>query len=117
MLSANSRRFFHCGVCPLHLKMFGCVCWFRPLSARGEVVLAQPSPPAAVPGEVAEAEGSDISDMDDLCTVLFQMLKHYPQGLRLCRFSDGDDIAVFHPNLITPPRNPQRKDIIVPSGF
>lgn len=30
-------------------------------------------------------EGEDIKDMDDLCFVLFQMLMHNPQGLRLCR--------------------------------
>jgi len=30
-------------------------------------------------------EGEDIKDMDDLCFVLFRMLMHHPQGLRLCR--------------------------------
>jgi len=45
----------------------------------------QPSP-AAAPGAVAAgAEGEDIKDMDDLCLVLFRMLLHHPQGLRLCR--------------------------------
>jgi len=30
-------------------------------------------------------EGEEIKDMDDLCTVLFRMLIHHPQGIRLCR--------------------------------
>lgn len=44
----------------------------------------QPSPSAAasMPGTM---EGEDIKDMDDLCCVLFRMLLHHPQGLRLCR--------------------------------
>jgi hypothetical protein len=43
----------------------------------------QPQPtPAATPGV---PEGDDIKDMDDLCGVLFRMLMHHPQGLRLCR--------------------------------
>lgn len=45
------------------------------------VLQPQPSP-AATPGI---PEGDDIKDMDDLCGVLFRMLLHHPQGLRLCR--------------------------------
>lgn len=44
----------------------------------------QPSP-AAVASVVGTTEGEDIKDMDDLCCVLFRMLLHHPQGLRLCR--------------------------------
>jgi len=32
-----------------------------------------------------ETSGEDIKDVDDLCLVLFRMLIHNPQGLRLCR--------------------------------
>lgn len=74
-----------CHIVQLAIQHRKLVVYHRKMLKPIQVVLAQPSPPAAVPGEVAEAEGSDISDMDDLCTVLFQMLKHYPQGLRLCR--------------------------------
>jgi len=44
----------------------------------------QPSP-AATAGVPGVQEGEDIKDMDDLCGVLFRMLLHHPQGLRLCR--------------------------------
>jgi hypothetical protein len=33
----------------------------------------------------AAAEGEEIKGMDDLCQVLFRMLVHHPQGIRLCR--------------------------------
>lgn len=33
----------------------------------------------------AGAQGEEIKDMDDLCMVLFRMLIHHPQGIRLCR--------------------------------
>jgi len=44
----------------------------------------QPSATSIV-GNLAIQEGEDIKDMDDLCAVLFRMLLHHPQGLRLCR--------------------------------
>lgn len=44
----------------------------------------QPSATGAI-GNPAIQEGEDIKDMDDLCSVLFRMLLHHPQGLRLCR--------------------------------
>lgn len=44
----------------------------------------QPSATSTV-GNLAIQEGEDIKDMDDLCAVLFRMLLHHPQGLRLCR--------------------------------
>lgn len=46
------------------------------------VLQPSPAPAANVPGVV---EGEDIKDMDDLMCVLFRMLLHHPQGLRLCR--------------------------------
>jgi len=33
----------------------------------------------------APVDSEEIKDMDDLCCVLFRMLTHHPQGLRLCR--------------------------------
>jgi hypothetical protein len=44
----------------------------------------QPSAAGNV-GMLPTQEGEDIKDMDDLCGVLFRMLLHHPQGLRLCR--------------------------------
>jgi len=44
----------------------------------------QPSPDTAASAAGAE-DGEEIKDMDDLCCVLFRMLLHHPQGLRLCR--------------------------------
>jgi len=47
-----------------------------------QTVLCQLSP---ANGNGANAEGEEIKDMDDLCMVLFRMLMHHPQGIRLCR--------------------------------
>jgi len=47
-----------------------------------QTVLCQLSP---ANGNGANGEGEEIKDMDDLCTVLFRMLIHHPQGIRLCR--------------------------------
>lgn len=47
-----------------------------------QTVLCQLSP---ANGMGAAAEGEEIKDMDDLCMVLFRMLIHHPQGIRLCR--------------------------------
>merc|ERR1712232_429235 len=44
----------------------------------------QPSP-AATASAPGVQEGEDIKEMDDLVCVLFRMLLHHPQGLRLCR--------------------------------
>merc|ERR1719162_2471738 len=48
-----------------------------------QTVLCQQLSPAN--GNGANAEGEEIKDMDDLCLVLFRMLIHHPQGIRLCR--------------------------------
>merc|ERR1711879_12084 len=47
-----------------------------------QTVLCQLSPSN---GNGTNAEGEEIKDMDDLCLVLFRMLIHHPQGIRLCR--------------------------------
>jgi len=47
-----------------------------------QTVLCQLSP---ANGNGPNAEGEEIKDMDDLCLVLFRMLIHHPQGIRLCR--------------------------------
>lgn len=47
-----------------------------------QTVLCQLSPSN---GTGVNAEGEEIKDMDDLCLVLFRMLIHHPQGIRLCR--------------------------------
>jgi len=48
-----------------------------------QTVLCQQLSPAN--GNGPTAEGEEIKDMDDLCLVLFRMLIHHPQGIRLCR--------------------------------
>mmetsp|Transcript_25888 Transcript_25888/g.86154 ORF Transcript_25888/g.86154 Transcript_25888/m.86154 type:complete len:493 (-) Transcript_25888:133-1611(-) len=48
-----------------------------------QTVLCQQLSPAN--GTGVNAEGEEIKDMDDLCLVLFRMLIHHPQGIRLCR--------------------------------
>lgn len=47
-----------------------------------QTVLCQLSP---ANGNGPGSEGEEIKDMDDLCVVLFRMLIHHPQGIRLCR--------------------------------
>lgn len=50
-----------------------------------QTVLCQLSP-ANGNGVVEQvSQGEEIKDMDDLCLVLFRMLIHHPQGIRLCR--------------------------------
>jgi len=50
-----------------------------------QTVLCQQPPLSPANGNGGAAEGEEIKDMDDLCLVLFRMLIHHPQGIRLCR--------------------------------
>jgi len=69
-----------CHIVQLAIQHRRLIVYHRKMLKPIRVVLAQP---AATP-EVGN-EGKDISDMDDLCVVLFRMLANHPQGLRLCR--------------------------------
>lgn len=71
-----------CHIVQLAIQHRRLIVYHRKMLKPIQTVLCQLSPGnGGLPG----MEGEDIKDMDDLCLVLFRMLVHHPQGLRLCR--------------------------------
>jgi len=71
-----------CHIVQLAIQHRRLIVYHRKMLKPIQAVLCQ-VPPAASGG--AGGEGEEIKDMDDLCLVLFRMLMHHPQGIRLCR--------------------------------
>lgn len=71
-----------CHIVQLAIQHRRLIVYHRKMLKPIQTVLCQLSPGN---GSTPGPEGEDIKDMDDLCLVLFQMLMHHPQGLRLCR--------------------------------
>lgn len=79
-----------CHVVQLAIQHRKLIVYHRKMLKPIQAVLAQPVAAATGTGANASAavdpaEGREIVDVDDLCLVLFRMLWHHPQGLRLCR--------------------------------
>lgn len=78
-----------CHVVQLAIQHRRLIVYHRKMLKPIQTVLSQsPGANVAASGGAAAAgatEGEEIQDMDDLCRVLFRMLLHHPQGLRLCR--------------------------------
>mmetsp|Transcript_16876 Transcript_16876/g.39241 ORF Transcript_16876/g.39241 Transcript_16876/m.39241 type:complete len:663 (-) Transcript_16876:65-2053(-) len=71
-----------CHIVQLAIQHRRLIVYHRKMLKPIQAVLQQPTPVAA-PGAPETSE--EITDMDDLCMVLFRMLWHHPSGLRLCR--------------------------------
>uniref|UniRef100_A0A7S1S4Y7 SAM domain-containing protein n=1 Tax=Alexandrium catenella TaxID=2925 RepID=A0A7S1S4Y7_ALECA len=71
-----------CHIVQLAIQVRRLIVYHRKMLKPIQTVLCQLSP---ANGNGATAEGEEIKDMDDLCLVLFRMLIHHPQGIRLCR--------------------------------
>lgn len=71
-----------CHIVQLAIQHRRLIVYHRKMLKPIQTVLCQLSPGN---GSTPGPEGEDIKDMDDLCLVLFRMLMHHPQGLRLCR--------------------------------
>merc|ERR1719498_2103890 len=71
-----------CHIVQLAIQHRRLIVYHRKMLKPIQAVLCQLSP---ANGAAAQAEGEEIKDMDDLCLVLFRMLIHHPQGIRLCR--------------------------------
>jgi len=70
-----------CHIVQLAIQHRRLIVYHRKMLKPIQTVLSQLTPA----GNGAGSEGEDIKDMDDLCLVLFRMLMHHPQGIRLCR--------------------------------
>jgi len=71
-----------CHMVQLAIQHRRLIVYYRKMLKPIQTVLCQLSPSS---GNGASSEGEEIKDMDDLCMVLFKMLMHHPQGIRLCR--------------------------------
>lgn len=71
-----------CHIVQLAIQVRRLIVYHRKMLKPIQTVLCQLSP---ANGNGAGSEGEEIKDMDDLCLVLFRMLIHHPQGIRLCR--------------------------------
>jgi hypothetical protein len=71
-----------CHIVQLAIQHRRLIVYHRKMLKPIQTVLCQLSP---ANGNGAGSEGEEIKDMDDLCLVLFRMLMHHPQGIRLCR--------------------------------
>jgi len=71
-----------CHIVQLAIQHRRLIVYHRKMLKPIQTVLCQLSP---ANGNRAGSEGEEIKDMDDLCLVLFRMLMHHPQGIRLCR--------------------------------
>jgi len=71
-----------CHIVQLAIQVRRLIVYHRKMLKPIQTVLCQLSPGN---GDGAPSEGEEIKDMDDLCLVLFRMLIHHPQGIRLCR--------------------------------
>mmetsp|Transcript_76035 Transcript_76035/g.180960 ORF Transcript_76035/g.180960 Transcript_76035/m.180960 type:complete len:670 (-) Transcript_76035:63-2072(-) len=71
-----------CHIVQLAIQHRRLIVYHRKMLKPIQAVLQQPAP-LTVPGTTEASE--EITDMDDLCMVLFRMLWHHPSGLRLCR--------------------------------
>jgi len=71
-----------CHIVQLAIQVRRLIVYHRKMLKPIQTVLCQLSP---ANGNGVGAEGEEIKDMDDLCLVLFRMLIHHPQGIRLCR--------------------------------
>jgi len=71
-----------CHIVQLAIQVRRLIVYHRKMLKPIQTVLCQLSPSN---GNGVQAEGEEIKDMDDLCLVLFRMLIHHPQGIRLCR--------------------------------
>lgn len=71
-----------CHMVQLAIQHRRLIVYYRKMLKPIQTVLCQLSPTS---GNGASSEGEEIKDMDDLCMVLFKMLMHHPQGIRLCR--------------------------------
>jgi len=73
-----------CHIVQLAIQHRRLIVYHRKMLKPIQTVLCQLSPANGANG-AAMQEGEEIKDMDDLCLVLFRMLIHHPQGIRLCR--------------------------------
>merc|ERR1712232_875900 len=73
-----------CHIVQLAIQHRRLIVYHRKMLKPIQTVLCQPSPANS---HGAGADGEEIKDMDDLCFVLFRMLRHHPQGIPLCRIN------------------------------
>mmetsp|Transcript_13387 Transcript_13387/g.34497 ORF Transcript_13387/g.34497 Transcript_13387/m.34497 type:complete len:711 (+) Transcript_13387:71-2203(+) len=73
-----------CHIVQLAIQHRRLIVYHRKMLKPIQTVLCQLSPSNGG-GAGPVPEGEEIKDMDDLCGVLFRMLIHHPQGIRLCR--------------------------------
>mmetsp|Transcript_17935 Transcript_17935/g.38201 ORF Transcript_17935/g.38201 Transcript_17935/m.38201 type:complete len:621 (-) Transcript_17935:133-1995(-) len=71
-----------CHIVQLAIQRRNLIVYHRKMLKPIQTVLCQSDQPEAAG---AASEGEEIKGMDDLCVVLFRMLLHHPQGIRLCR--------------------------------
>lgn len=74
-----------CHIVQLAIQHRRLIVYHRKMLKPIQTVLQPCATTTAIGGVGGEVPGEEIKDMDDLCTVLFRMLLHHPQGLRLCR--------------------------------
>lgn len=74
-----------CHIVQLAIQHRRLIVYHRKMLKPIQTVLCQMSPDAGPGSMDLPVEGEEIKDMDDLCAVLFRMLNHHPNGVRLCR--------------------------------